>query len=68
MNNLDHISLSLETIFWVKIFKFFDADPGLKNSDPGSATDFPQEFALTGGFVVEYVSGLCCFGIGQDQR
>jgi hypothetical protein len=25
-----------ETIFWVKILKFFDADPGWKNSDPGS--------------------------------
>jgi hypothetical protein len=44
MNNPDHISKSLETIFWVKIFKFFDADPGCKkfgfgirdgkNSDP----------------------------------
>jgi hypothetical protein len=28
MNNLDHISESLETIFWVKIFKFLDTDPG----------------------------------------
>ncbi len=27
MNNSDHISESLETIFWVKILKFFDADP-----------------------------------------
>jgi hypothetical protein len=27
----DHISESLETIFWVKILEFFDAD-----SDPGS--------------------------------
>jgi hypothetical protein len=38
MNNPDHISES--TIFWVKILKFFDADPGSgiqngKNSDPG---------------------------------
>ncbi len=24
----DHISVSLETIFWVKIIEFFDADPG----------------------------------------
>ncbi len=42
----DHISESLETIFWVKILKFLDADPGFgifltldpewKNSDPGS--------------------------------
>jgi hypothetical protein len=28
MNNPDHIFESLETIFWVKILKFFDADPG----------------------------------------
>ena len=34
--NLDHISESLKTIFWVKILKFFVADPGWKNSDPGS--------------------------------
>jgi hypothetical protein len=45
MNDPDHISESLETIFWFKIFKFFDEDPGSemekiwirdgKNSDPG---------------------------------
>ncbi len=36
MNNPNHISESLETILWVKILKFFDADPGCKkNSDPG---------------------------------
>ncbi len=28
MNNPDIISESLETGFWVKILKFFDADPG----------------------------------------
>ncbi len=28
--NLDHISKSFETIFWVKILKFFDVDPGWK--------------------------------------
>jgi hypothetical protein len=28
MNNPDHIFESLETIFWVKILKFFDVDPG----------------------------------------
>ncbi len=28
MKNLDHISESLKTIFWVKILEFFDADPG----------------------------------------
>jgi hypothetical protein len=41
MENPDHISESLETIFWVKILKFFDADPESriwdgKNLDPGS--------------------------------
>jgi hypothetical protein len=47
--NPNHISESLETIFWVKILKFFDADPDPgseifltlwdgKISDPGSAT------------------------------
>jgi hypothetical protein len=30
MTNKDHISESLETIFLVKILKFFDADPGWK--------------------------------------
>jgi hypothetical protein len=35
MNNLVHISESLETIFWVKILKLFDADPGWKNLGSG---------------------------------
>jgi hypothetical protein len=35
MNNLDHISEGLETIFWVKILKFFDADPGWKKFESG---------------------------------
>jgi hypothetical protein len=52
MNNPDHISSSLETIFWVKILKFFDADRGsgmeicgsgmeknrIRDKHPGSAT------------------------------
>jgi hypothetical protein len=49
MNIPDHISESLETIFWVKIFEFFDADaardPGIfvirfriRDKHPGSAT------------------------------
>jgi hypothetical protein len=28
MNNPDHLSESFETIFWVKMLKFFEADPG----------------------------------------
>jgi hypothetical protein len=44
MKNPDHISKSLETIFWVKILKFFDADPesgiqGGKILDPGSGME-----------------------------
>jgi hypothetical protein len=41
MNNQDHISQSLKTIFWFKKSKFFDADPassGMEKSrirDPG---------------------------------
>jgi hypothetical protein len=37
MNNLDHISESLKTIFWLQILKFFDAEPeGIRNLfDPG---------------------------------
>ena len=45
MNNKDNISESLETIIWVKILKFFDADPGsgmenilIREKHPGSAT------------------------------
>jgi hypothetical protein len=45
MNNTDHISESLDTFFWVKILKFFDADPGcnkfrsgIRDKHPGSAT------------------------------
>jgi hypothetical protein len=45
MNNPDHISESLETIFWVKILRFFYADPGwkkfgsgIRDKHPGSAT------------------------------
>jgi len=45
MNNPNHIFESLETIFWFKTLKSFDADPGWKNfgsrirdKHPGSAT------------------------------
>jgi hypothetical protein len=47
MNNPDHNSERLKTIFWVKILKFFDADPGsgmekiqIREKHPGSATLF----------------------------
>jgi hypothetical protein len=35
MNNPDHIYESLETIFGVKVQKFFDADPGWKKFGSG---------------------------------
>jgi hypothetical protein len=38
----DHISESLETIFWVKILKFFNADPDSGSGnlfDPGSGME-----------------------------
>jgi hypothetical protein len=41
-NILNHIYESLETIFWVKILKFFDPDPGSGNFlylDPGSGLE-----------------------------
>jgi hypothetical protein len=41
----EHISKSLETIYWVKILKFFDANPGwkkfgsrIRDKHPGSTT------------------------------
>ncbi len=39
MNIPDHISESLETIFWVKIHTFFDADV---DPDPGSGSLFDR--------------------------
>jgi hypothetical protein len=42
MNVPDHISESLETIFWLKILKFFNADPGsviFLALDPGSGME-----------------------------
>jgi hypothetical protein len=44
MNNPDHISESLETISWVQILKFFDADPGfgmeiIRIWEPGSGME-----------------------------
>jgi hypothetical protein len=35
MNNQDHISEKLKIIFWVKILKFFDADPAWKKFGSG---------------------------------
>jgi hypothetical protein len=42
MNNPDHISESFETIFGVKILKFFEADPGWKKFGSGINIPDPQ--------------------------
>jgi hypothetical protein len=42
MNNPDHIIKSLGTIFWVKILKLFDADPGWKTFGSGINIPDPQ--------------------------
>jgi hypothetical protein len=42
MHDPDHIAGSLETIFWVKILKFFDADPGWKKFGSGINIPDPQ--------------------------
>jgi hypothetical protein len=42
INILDHISESLETIFWVKILKFFDADPESGIEKFGSWMNIPD--------------------------
>jgi hypothetical protein len=44
MNIPDHISESLETSFWVKIFKLFGADP-----DPGSGILFNPRSGIRDG-------------------
>ncbi len=60
VNIQDHFSWILETIFQLKIFKFFDADldpgsaifltwirdPGWKNSDPGSGINITDPFTF----------------------
>jgi hypothetical protein len=49
MNNPDHISLSLETIFWIEILKFLkqirdgnNSEPGWKKVGPGINIPDPQ--------------------------
>jgi hypothetical protein len=50
MNIPDHISESLETIFWVKILKFFDVEP-----DPGSRI---RNLFEPGSVMEKFVSGI----------
>ncbi len=46
MNNPDHISENFETIFAVKILKFFDADPGWKEFGSGINIADPQHWFI----------------------
>jgi hypothetical protein len=55
MNNPDLISERLETIFWIKILQFFDADPGWKNSDPGQTSRIRSTDLIN---LLRYSAGL----------
>ncbi len=48
MNNPDHVSESLVTIFWVKILKFFVADPGSRINIPDPQRWYTVYLWLTG--------------------
>ncbi len=55
INNPDHISESLETIFWTKIlkfFKFFDADPGWKKFGSGMRDKYPGSATLLDAYRI----------------
>jgi hypothetical protein len=47
MSNPDHISEILTTIFWVKILKCFDADPGAEWKKFGSGINIPDARSVT---------------------
>ena len=68
MHNPDHISESLETNFWVKILKFFTADPGwkkfkseIRNKHPGSATLVYSNLEVKNPCVLTYLSDIGTF-------
>jgi hypothetical protein len=69
MNNLDHTSESIETVFWFKVLKFFDADrdPGWeKNSDPGfgiNISDLQHCF-----FIYMYLAGAAAGHLLEGKR
>ncbi len=52
MSNPDHIFESLETIFLVKILKFFDADPGWKKFGSGIRINIPRPQLLQDKLLV----------------
>jgi hypothetical protein len=56
VNVPDHISESLETVFWVKILKFFDADPGSRMGKFGSGINIPDPQHLLFFFLSDTLS------------
>jgi hypothetical protein len=76
MNHPDHISESLETIFWVKILKLY-ADPGsgmekirIRDKHPGSATPLkifekyvPFYLLLEVARCIIIIMGIYCDGL-----
>jgi hypothetical protein len=52
MNNTDHISESLETIFWVKMLKFFDIFVKLVVTKKVKITNFPPSFVAVVGYGI----------------
>jgi hypothetical protein len=64
INNRDHISESLETIFGVKIIKFFDLDPGsgiFLTIDPGSGVEKNRIWDKHPGSATLPPKNLNCF-------
>ncbi len=59
-------SAYLETIFGLKILKFFDADPGWKNSTPGSGINIPDP--QHGKPSVRHVTGTGTGLLGEIPR
>jgi hypothetical protein len=62
MHNPDHISRRSETVFWVKILLFFDADPGSGITSRIRNTGYMNLMQNTGSGV-----GLLLLG-GGDER
>jgi hypothetical protein len=61
MNNPYHISESLETIFGVKILKFFEAHPGWKKFESGIRDKHPGSSTLVGISVADLDPGSGAF-------
>jgi hypothetical protein len=63
MNIPDHISESLETIFWFKVLQFFDADPDLGS---GIFLTLDTRWEKFGSGINISDPQHCCFRLGKD--